>query len=434
MSVTVQNDIQSLLKINYRDLFVDSLFQDTVLFDLIPKYSGDVRGQSFNHAVELTRSHGGGARNAGEFLPVDYPETFTQSQVNLARWYWTISIDGFAIEMFKKGDGSFVDYLDLRMRNAQRDASNELNRICHMDGTGVLARLTTGTTAVTAGSNITVTHPWGYSFGGPQFFEEGDSVVLMDPANTANTLTARITAVDWTNNAIQIDKNLPATFPADSIFVSGDDFGNSYTKEATGLRGIIADGTTTDQVGNTITTVQNIPCTTNRRWRSSIVDTTAAPVAYDWTHITRLVAAAQYKGSTKPGNLVLLMHPAMLEEHQRLVDPDIRYEATAGTFSKNLMTPTFNVLGQQVPVRTTTRCGFQEVICINTSELERIELRPMDWDDTDGATLKQLQGKDAAYAYMRYYWGVAARSLNHFSKHDGIQVDSTFVRMISETA
>ena len=55
MSVTVQSDIQNLLKINYRDLFVDSLFQDTVLFDLIPKYSGDVRGQSFNHAVELTR-------------------------------------------------------------------------------------------------------------------------------------------------------------------------------------------------------------------------------------------------------------------------------------------------------------------------------------------------------------------------------------------
>ena len=127
MSVTDQSLISELLKRNYRDVFVDSIYQDTTLFDIIPKYSGDVRGEDVRHAVELTRSHGGGARTAGEFLPVDYPESFAQSTVDLKRWYYTLSIDGFAIDLFKKGVGSFVDYLDLRMRNAQRDASNQLN-------------------------------------------------------------------------------------------------------------------------------------------------------------------------------------------------------------------------------------------------------------------------------------------------------------------
>ena len=125
MSVTTQAMVQELPKQNYRDVFVDTVYQDTTLFDLIPKYSGDVRGSDVRHAVELQRSHGGGARNAGEFLPVDYPESFQQSVVTLKRWYYTLSIDGFAMANISGNVGSFVDYLDKRMQNAQRDASNQ---------------------------------------------------------------------------------------------------------------------------------------------------------------------------------------------------------------------------------------------------------------------------------------------------------------------
>ena len=65
MSVTTESLISDLLKRNYRDVMVDSIYQDTTLFDLIPVFNGDVSGEDVRYAVELTRSHGGGARSAG---------------------------------------------------------------------------------------------------------------------------------------------------------------------------------------------------------------------------------------------------------------------------------------------------------------------------------------------------------------------------------
>lgn len=425
MSVTVKDDISSLLKTNYRPVFIDTIYQDTMLFDLLKKYNGDVRGSSINHAVELTRSHGGGGRSAGAFLPVDYPESFQQSSVELNRWYWTISVDGFAVDLFKQGAGSFVDYLDMRMRNAVRDATNQLNRISHGDGTGVLAKVNdTGAKAI--GDAITLKHVNGYSFGACQFLEEGDSVAILDSTGATVKATGRITAasgtaIDWDNQTVKLD--VAYTAAVDDVLVLGDAFGNSYNNEANGLRGIVKNSGT----------VQGISCDDYARWRSIIIDKTAAPVPYDWTHVTRIVSGSMYKGSSMPGNLVLLLHPAMLEEHQRLVDPDLRYQPTDFQLNKGLEVPVFSVLGKQIPVRDSVHMGFQEILCLNTDELERLELAPMDWDDTDGAIVKNLQGKDAVYAFLKYYWAVAARSLNHFARFDGIQVDTEYVGVIHKT-
>jgi hypothetical protein len=57
----------------------------------------------------------------------------------------------------------------------------------------------------------------------------------------------------------------------------------------------------------------------------------------------------------------------------------------------------------------------------------------MDWDDQDGSVIKSLQGKDAIYSYLKYYWAIAARSLNHFARFDGIQVDTDYIKSIHET-
>ncbi len=425
MSVTAQADISSLLKTNYRPVFIDTIYQDTMLFDLLKKYNGDVRGSSINHAVELTRSHGGGGRSAGAFLPVDYPESFQQSSVELSRWYWTISVDGFAVDLFKQGAGSFVDYLDLRMRNAVRDATNQLNRISHGDGTGVLA-LINDTGAKAIGATVTIKHVNGYSFGACQFLEEGDSIAILDGTTNAVKATGRIkatsgTAIDWDNQTIKLD--VAYTAAVNDKIVLGDAFGNSFNQEANGLRGIVKNSGT----------CQGVSCDDFARWRSIIIDKTAAPVPYDWNYVTRIVSGSMYKGSSSPANLVLMLHPAMLEEHQRLVDPDLRYQPTDFQLNKGLEVPVFSVLGKKVPVRDSVHMGYQEVLCLNTDELERLELAPMDWDDTDGAIVKNLQGKDAVYAFLKYYWAVAARSLNHFARVDGLQVDTDYVSVIHKT-
>jgi hypothetical protein len=420
MSVTTQSLVSDLLKRNYRDVMVDSIYQDTTLFDLIPVFNGDVSGEDVRYAVELTRSHGGGARSAGEFLPVDSPESFKQSSVNLKRFYYTLSLDGLVMENFKKGPGSFVDYLSLRMQNAQRDAANQLNRICHMDGTGVVA-LCNG---LQANANvITLKHVHGYSFGATQFLEEGDSISVIDGTTGATKASAVISTMSWSSQTITLKNAQTITVNDGDKIVFGDSHSNSFNKEANGLRGLIA---------NT-GTVQGIACADFRRWRSTIIDKTAAPVPYDWTHVTRIVSSTMYKGSAQPQSCVLLMHPAMLEEHQRLVDPDIRYEATDFKLNKGLEIPTFSILGKKVPVRDTIHMGFQEIVSLNTAELERLELSPMDFDDR-GGEIKAVQGKDAAYAFLKYYFAIAAKSLNHLARFDGIQVDTEYVQVLQETA
>jgi len=438
MSVTVQSDIQNLLKRNYRDIMVDSIYQDVTLFDMIPKYSGDVRGEDVRQAVELTRSHGGGARGAGEFLPVDYPESFEQSSVTLKRFYYTISIDGFAIELFKKGVGAFTDYLDLRMRNAQRDASHNLNRICHMDGYGVLGVVNGASTT----TEVTLKHVWpngwgqtssgagatSYSFGALQFLEEGDSISFQPatftgatPALSGTRKTRRIESMNWDDQTITLDSAV--TLADGELVFYGDSHSHSWNKEPMGLRGLVA---------NT-GTVQGINTATYRRWRSTIVDKSAAPIPYDWTHVTRIVSGSLYKGSSGPQNIFILCHPAMLEEHQRLVDPDLRYEPTDFKLNKGLESPVFTVLGRRVPVRTSIHMGYQELLALNTAELERFELAPMDWDDR-GGELKAIQGKDSAFAFLKYYFAIAAKTLNHFARFDGVQVDTEYVKVIQETS
>ena len=422
MSVTTESLISDLLKRNYRDVMVDSIYQDTTLFDLIPVFNGDVSGEDVRYAVELTRSHGGGARGAGEFLPVDYPESFKQSVVNLKRFYYTLSLDGFVMSNFKKGPGSFADYLSLRMQNAQRDAANQLNRICHLDGTGVVAKCSsTGAGAPT--NTMTLKHVHGYSFGATQFLEEGDGIVILDGTTKAVKASARINTMNWANQTITLKDAQTVTYADNDLIVFGDSHSNSYDKEAKGLRHLIA---------NT-GTVQDINCADFRRWRSTIIDKTAAPVPYDWTHVTRIVSSTMYKGSAQPQSCVLLMHPAMLEEHQRLVDPDIRYEATDFKLNKGLEIPTFSVLGKKVPVRDTIHMGFQEIVSLNTAELERLELAPMEFDDR-GGEIKAVQGKDAAYAFLKYYFAIAAKSLNHLARFDGIQVDTEYVQVLQETS
>ena len=418
--VTTQAMISDLLKRNYRDVMVDSIYQDTTLFDLIPKYSGNVTGESVRHAVELTRSHGGGARLAGEFLPVDNPESFQQSVVELKRFYYTLSLDGFVMENFKKGPGSFVDYLSLRMQNAQRDASNQLNRICHLDGTGVVALCNGIQTAVNA---VVLKHVHGYSFGALQFLEEGDGIAVINGTTGAVKANARIDTMNWGTQTITLKDAQTITVADGDKIVFGDAHANSFDKEAKGLRHLIA---------NT-GTIQDINCANFRRWRSTIIDKTAAPVPYDWTHVTRLVSSSMYKGAAQPSGVVLLMHPAMLEEHQRLVDPDIRYEATDFKLNKGLEVPTFSVLGKKISIRDTIYMGYQEIVALNTNELERFELSPMNFDDR-GGEVKNVQGKDAAYAFLKYYFAIAAKTLNHFARFDGIQVDTEYVKVLQETS
>lgn len=450
MSVTSQDQISALLKEAYRDVFVKSIYQETNLLDAIPKYQGNVRGAQVHTAVELTRSSGGGARTAGEFLPVDSPETFAQTSITLKRWYYTLSLDGMVLSMFKKGPGAFADYLSLRMGNAQRDASNQLNRICHMDGTGVLAVVNGSQTGKGGASDgVLIKHVWpngfkqnpasgtafgagsasSYSFGATQFLEEGDKIGIATPSysggwsiGTVNTGT--ISAIDWDSQKIEFADGKTMTVTDGDVIFAADSHSNSFNKEVAGLKHLIT--------GKNDRTVLGIS-TANRRWRSTEIDKTAAPVPYDWTHLTRIVAATKFKGSTQPGGLVLMMNPAMLEEHQRLVDPDIAYEETSSNFAKTLTVPTFTVLGQKVPVRTSIHCGFQEVIGLNTTELERMELEPMDWDDR-GGQIKPLQGKDACYAYLKLFWALSATALNHQARFDGIQVDTEFVKVLQETA
>ena len=229
--------------------------------------------------------------------------------------------------------------------------------------------------------------------------------------------------MNWDTQTITLKSAQTVTVADGDKIVFGDSHSNSFNKEANGLRGLIK---------NT-GTVQGISCSDFRRWRSTIIDKTAAPVPYDWTHVTRIVSSTMYKGSAQPQSCVLLMHPAMLEEHQRLVDPDIRYEATDFKLNKGLEIPTFSILGKKVPVRDTIHMGFQEIVSLNTAELERMELSPMGFDDR-GGEVKAVQGKDAAYAFLKYYFAIAAKSLNHLARFDGIQVDTEYVKVLQETS
>ena len=372
-----------------------------------------VVGENIYWSVLLRGAKGVGFRGNNEFLPVGDPNVSEQASTGISRFYATLDISKLTLEIAGPSSSSFADYLALQMELIQDEAAYHLNRSLHGDGTGALAKIT-NTATVDAGDPIALTHINGYSFGATQFIEDLDTrVAVIDPTSFAVKGTGKITAIDWDNGTIDLDKQLSAT--ANDLVVLGDAFGHSGgTREFKGLRHIIADSGT----------VFGIDTGDYRRWKSRILADGSSEVPYNWDQIYRMVKTSMARGGKNP---VVLMHPSISREHRRLYENDVRYAPVNIDFSKGQKVPAINVDGRMIRIIEDPYLGFQEMVCIELGDLFKNVIRELSPDTDGGGKLKQVSGKDSLWLYLRAYMSLGATSLNRFSRFDGVKVSTDYV-------
>ena len=268
--------------------------------------------------------------------------------------------------------------------------------------------------AATATTTLTVKHINGYGFGGTQFLEDENlRVVIINKDTGAVRHTVQIDGIDWDNQTVTTSQAC-TTAVEDDLIVLGDSFGNSYNKEAKGLRHFIADSGT----------IFDIATADYRRWKSRILNTSTTEKPYNWDHAYRLIKTTMARGAKNP---FLLVHPAIAREHRRLYENDVRYAPTNFDFAKGQKMPAISVDGKMVRLVADPYLGFQEMLCLEPGDIFKNVIRELSPDTDGGGKLKQSHGKDAYWMYFRMYYGIGAFCLNRFARFDGVKVSTDFV-------
>ena len=375
MTISIAN-LNAILQNDYLPGFKSQLNEElSYFYKLMEKNTSPSMGANETFLVTFGRSGGIGSRTELGTLPTAAAASRLQINVVPKNLYARISLSDRLIKSSATG-ASFVNALDLEMKEMFRDAKDNLNRQMFGDGTGTLA-LCTAVAAIDA-TVIAVDNT--------RYFAEGMVIDTIDVQ--ANPIAAEntghtITAIDEANSTITVTPKLTAaTAVNDAICISG-----SYGLEITGLDAIMTPNNTIYGVNRATSTWFN-PGAIN-----------ANGVALDDETMEQAIQRVDLKSGKKP-EVILAGYRAYrvlknyLAQFQRYSEIETRYDAGHITMSYN------GIPVEQDKYQGDTTMDFLNIA--DTFELLSIgEL--FDWMDMDGAILKPVANTAAYEAILTNY-------------------------------
>lgn len=368
--------LNAILQNDYLPGFKSQLNEElSYLYKLMEKNTSPSMGANETFLVTFGRSGGIGSRTELGILPTAAAASRLQINVVPKCLYARISLSDRLIKSSATG-ASFVNALDLEMKEIFRDAKDNLNRQMFGDGTGTLALCT----AVEPASETII------AVDNTRYFAEGMVIDTIDttanpPAveNTGHT----ITAIDEANSTITVTPALTgATTIGDVICISG-----SYGLEITGLDAIMTPNNT----------IYGVNRANNTWFNPGAIDATG--VALDDEIMEQAIQRVDLKSGKKP-EVILSGYRAYrvlknyLAQFQRYSEIETRYDAGHITMSYN------GIPVEQDKYQGDTTMDFLNIA--DTFELLSIgEL--FDWMDMDGAILKPVANRAAYEAILTNY-------------------------------
>ena len=373
MTISIAN-LNAILQNDYLPGFKSQLNEElSYFYKLMEKNTSPSMGTNETFLVTFGRSGGIGSRTELGTLPTAAAASRLQINVVPKNLYARISLSDRLIKSSATG-ASFVNALDLEMKEMFRDAKDNLNRQMFGDGTGTLALCTAA-----AQINDTV-----IAVDNTRYFAEGmviDTIDMAVPA--AENKGHTITVVNEAANTITVTPALTkATAANDAICISG-----SYGLEITGLDAIMTPNNTIYSVNRALNTWFN-PGAIN-----------ANGVALDDETMEQAIQRVDLKSGKKP-EVILAGYRAYrvlknyLAQFQRYSEIETRYDAGHITMSYN------GIPVEQDKYQGDTTMDFLNIA--DTFELLSIgEL--FDWMDMDGAILKPVANTAAYEAILTNY-------------------------------
>jgi hypothetical protein len=375
MTISIAN-LNAILQNDYLPGFKSQLNEElSYFYKLMEKNTSPSMGANETFLVTFGRSGGIGSRTELGTLPTAAAASRLQINVVPKNLYARISLSDRLIKSSATG-ASFVNALDLEMKEMFRDAKDNLNRQMFGDGTGTLARCT----AVAAASQAVI------AVDNTRYFAEGmviDTIDMTVTTPAAKNKGHTITAIDEANSKITVTPVLTAAAAVnDAICISG-----SYGLEITGLDAIMTPN-------NTIYTVDRA----NNTWFNPGA-INANGVALDDETMEQAIQRVDLKSGKKP-EVILAGYRAYrvlknyLAQFQRYSEIETRYDAGHVTMSYN------GIPVEQDKYQGDTTMDFLNIA--DTFELLSIgEL--FDWMDMDGAILKPVANTAAYEAILTNY-------------------------------
>lgn len=393
---TTLTELNELAKDYFTDVYLSVFNDETPFLSAIGSLqNAQFTGRKWIHGVKL--SVGGGAANAGarSKLPDAQQGEYDQGEATVIRTYTRMALDGLAIEVTKRSQGSFRPALAEVMEDRLTAHDLECNRQAFSAGDGKLA-LVDPTGASSA--NQTLQDDYGIAGGGngTRHVHLGDQLAFRRVAN--DTLVGRrtVTAIDVDNEQVTVDSTIDTTGGACYVAKSTSNDDNFNAGEAWGLAISVS--------GNNLkggADFMGIPSAGRWRALSNGNSGTLRPL----TDTLLMTMFARVRSESRKTPDLAVTRPGVVLKYTELFLPLRRIDGLDQVIIGGFRPITaIQFAGGTIPVMEELDCQNSRLYLLHTASMKLATVIGTEWASLDGAQFDRVSDEDGIEGYIRKYW------------------------------
>ena len=423
---TALDSLAEILKNVYGEGLTNQFNDEKITYNLFPKSGRRPAGNGYIFGVRYARAQGTGARIESAKLPDPLTGIKDQGTVKPKYNYGSIRITGPAIETAKGNTAAFVDSLSDEIDDIYQSIIVDMNRQCHWDGFGQIARLSVGASYPGATT-------WAGTFDndlGVMYFQEGMLVDMyasagdtIPGATGSAAVGCRVLSVTPSTKVVVFEagaagyitnhpyasaytNTLPVSLPAGSIAVKVGARGLSWAStdtpaEITGLKGIYDDGTN-------LAVFEGITVASNPKWAANIISNSGVNRELSLDLMLNACDLTRIRSGMKVDKIRFGL--GQRRKYANLLMPDVRFAPTV--LKGGYETLTFSGGDGSIemvvdPVNQPNRIYFEP-----NGIIQKYELTPLGWGNLDGSQMHQRAGYDEWDAFLRIYTQLGCEQRN----------------------
>ena len=384
---TTMVELNDLAKDYFTNVYVQLVNPDTPLKQQFAKLeNAQFTGRLWIFGVKT--SIGGGSANAGanKTLPGATTGLYDQGQATVVRTYTRMALDGLAIEVTKKQQGSYRPALSEVMSDRLQAHDLEVNRQMFCKGDAQVAVLLTD-----SGTSQVLEKDYGVVNGGlgTRHIYPGDVLQPYSQAHVART-KCTVVSVDHATATMVVTPD-PVTTAGDYFARATADTDNHLEGECNGLLVSVQDSGT----------FETIPAT--GPWKSVRLHNSGTLRDISDSLVMQAIEQARARSRLTPDLAVcrigiILKYSEIFLPLRRIDGQDVKL--------KGGYKPLASIMhaGGAIPVVGDNDCPNSRLFLLNTGAFRLADVVGTDWADMDGATFDRVGDKDAIEGYIRKYW------------------------------
>lgn len=395
---TTITELNELAKDYFTDVYLEQFNAETPLLNALSSLqNAQFTGRKWIHGVKM--SVGGGAANAGARgkLPDAQQGTYDQGEATVVRTYTRMGLDGLAIEVTKRTQGSFRPALAEVMEDRLTAHDLECNRQAFSAGDGKAALVDP---AGTSSATQTLQDDYGIAGGGngTRHIFPGDQLAFRRVSGNAVVGRRTVESVDVDNEQIVLDSTIDTTSGACYVSKSTSTDDNYSAGEAWGLAISVSQANLkggSDFMG--------IPSA--GRWRALVNGNSGTVRPLTDTLVMTMFSRTRSESRKTPD--LAVTRPGVVLKYTELFLPlrriDGQDEVIIGGFKP---ISAIQFAGGTIPVMEELDCQNGRLYLLHTASMKIATVIGTEWASLDGAQFDRITDEDGIEGYIRKYWNL----------------------------